>query len=153
MLEKAKVLKERYGSNISTPFLQEILWFHRIKSDQDKELLTLEFLNLCASHAPSDDLFNKDLSFAKYRKDMQVRNIIYNFPELESIVHSKDEENIKWKNIESELHKKGLSYNYGYLQKRFESVDVFFTSVLLLRKASLGMNTSIITQRHSDPGR
>jgi len=143
MLEKAKILKERYGSSISTPFLQELIWFHRIKTDQDKELLTLEFLNVCASHANEEKLFDKTLTTAKYRKDMQVRNIIYNFPELESIVHSSDEENVKWRKIETELLKKlELPYNYGYLKERFESVDVFFTSVSLLRKASLGMNTS-----------
>jgi len=143
MLEKAKILKERYGSSISTPFLQELMWFHRIKTDQDKELLTLEFLNVCASQAHEDKLFNKDIKAVKYRKDMQVRNIIYNFPELESIVHSKDEDSVKWKKIESALlTKQESSYTYGYLQKRFESVDVFFTSVSLLRKASLGMNTS-----------
>jgi len=142
MLEKAKILKERYGSNISTTFLQEILWFHRIKTDQDKELLTLEFLNLCASHAVDNDLFNKELSTAKYRKDMQVRNIIYNFPELESIAHSSDEEHIKWNKIEDTLNKKLDAFNYAYLKERFESVDMFFASVSLLRKASLGMNTS-----------
>ncbi len=143
MLEKAKILKERYGKDIKTPFLQELLWFHRIKTDQDKELLTLEFLNVCASHAVAGELFNKELKTAKYRKDMQVRNIMYNFPELESIVHSKDDERVKWKNIEIALLKKlELPYTYGYLEKRFESVDVFFTSVSLLRKASLGMNTS-----------
>lgn len=141
MFKKSKILKERYGSNISTPFLQELLWFHRIKTDQDKELLTLEFLNLCASQASEDKLFNADIKAIKYRKDMQVRNIIYNFPELESIVHSKDEESVKWKNIESALSSKDLPYTYEYLQKRFESVDVFFTSVSLLRKASLGMST------------
>lgn len=143
MLEKAKVLKERYGSNLSTPFLQEMLWFHRIKSDQDKELLTLEFLNVCASHAIEGKLFDKELSKAKYRKDMQVRNILYNFPELESIVKSSEEENVKWQQIEEALQKKlEHPYTYEYLRKRFESVDIFFTSVLLLRKASLGMNTS-----------
>lgn len=143
MLEKAKILKERYGSNISTPFLQELLWFHRIKTDQDKELLALEFLNLCASHATHDNLFNKDLSTAKYRKDMQVRNIIYNFPELESIAHSSDEEHVKWNKIEESLNKKfESSFNYAYLKERFESVNMFFASVSLLRKASLGMKTS-----------
>ena len=143
MLEKAKILKERYGSNLSTPFLQEMLWFHRIKSDQDKELLTLEFLNVCASHADEGKLFDRELSTAKYRKDMQVRNILYNFPELESIVQSSEEEDVKWNQIEIALQKKlELPYTYEYLKKRFESVDVFFTSVLLLRKASLGMNTS-----------
>ena len=143
MLEKAKMLA--YGARPRVPpgFLQELLWFHRIKTDQDKELLTLEFLNVCASHAVAGELFNKELKTAKYRKDMQVRNIMYNFPELESIVHSKDEESVKWKNIEIALRKKlELPYTYGYLEKRFESVDVFFTSVSLLRKASLGMNTS-----------
>lgn len=143
MLEKAKILKERYGKDLKTPFLQEILWFHRIKSDQDKELLTLEFLNVCASHAIDDKLFDKDETTAKYRKDMKVRNILYNFPELESIVHSSDEEDIKWKKIEDELHKKQeLPYRYEYLKERFESVSVFFTTVSLLRKASLVMNTS-----------
>ena len=143
MLEKGKTLKERYGSNISTPFLQEILWFHRIKADQDKELLTLEFLNVCASHAMEGKLFDKELSKAKYRKDMQVRNILYNFPELESIVHSTDDDNVKWQRIEITLQKKlELPYTYDYLKERFESVAVFFTSVSLLRKASLGLNTS-----------
>ena len=143
MLEKAKILKSRYGSNISTPFLQELIWFHRIKTDQDKELLTLEFLNVCASHVNEERLFDKTLTTARYRKDMQVRNIIYNFPELESIVHSSDDEDEKWQNIETALLQKlELPYRYGYLKERFESVDVFFTSVSLLRKASLGMNTS-----------
>lgn len=144
MLEKAKILQKRYGKDITTPFLQEILWFHRIKSDQDKELLTLEFLNVCASHANEGNLFNKDLTTAKYRKDIQVRNILYNFPELESIVHSSDDDHIKWKNIEETLEKKftELSYKYSYLKERFESVDVFFTAVSLLRKASLGLETS-----------
>jgi len=142
MLEKAKILKKHYGSNISTPFLQEILWFHRIKTDQDKELLALEFLNLCASHVTHDNLFNKNLSTAQYRKDMQARNIIYNFPELESISHSSDEEHIKWNKIEDTLNQKLDSFNYAYLKERFESVDMFFASVSLLRKASLGMNTS-----------
>jgi len=143
MLEKAKVLKERYGKDLKTPFLQEILWFHRIKTDQDKELLTLEFLNVCSSHATVDKLFDKELSTAKYRKDMQVRNILYNFPELEGICKSSADENTKWREIESELNKKlELHFTYEYLKKRFQSVDVFFTSVSLLRKASLGMTTS-----------
>ncbi|HIQ27761.1 MAG TPA: hypothetical protein EYH42_04620 [Sulfurovum sp.] len=143
MLEKAKVLKERYGKDLRSPFLQEILWFHRITTDQDKELLTLEFLNVCASHSAEGKLFEKELSIAKYRKDIQVRNILYNFPELESIVQSSEEEVVKWQNIEMALQKKlGLPFTYEYLKQRFESVDVFFTSVSLLRKASLGMNTS-----------
>lgn len=143
MLEKAKVLKERYGSDLKTPFLQEMLWFHRIKTDQDKELLTLEFLNVCSSHATIGQLFDKDLSKAKYRKDMQVRNIIYNFPELDGIVKSSEDDNEKWKEIEKALNQKlELPFTYDYLKKRFESVDVFYTSVSLLRKASLGMNTS-----------
>jgi len=143
MLEKAKILKERYGTSISTPFLQELMWFHRIKTDQDKELLTLEFLNVCASHASEDNLFNQELTTANYRKDMQVRNIIYNFPELELIAHSSDEEHMKWKNIETALQKKTEPpFDYEYLQDRFESVNIFFTSVSLLRKASLGISTN-----------
>lgn len=143
MLEKARILKERYGSDIKTPFLQEILWFHRIKTDQDKELLTLEFLNVCSSHATIGKLFDKELSMAKYRKDMQARNIIYNFPELDGIVKSSADDSEKWKEIERELNKKlELPFTYEYLKKRFQSVNVFFTSVSLLRKASLGMNTS-----------
>lgn len=143
MLEKAKVLKQRYGKDLKTPFLQEMLWFHRIKTDQDKELLTLEFLNVCSSHATVGKLFDKELSTANYRKDMQVRNILYNFPELEGIYKSSVDEDEKWKEIESELNKKlELPFTYEYLKKRFQSVDVFFTSVSLLRKASLGMTTS-----------
>lgn len=143
MLEKAKVLKARYGKDLKTPFLQEMLWFHRIKTDQDKELLTLEFLNVCSSHAAIGKMFNKELTTARYRKDMQARNIIYNFPELEGICKSSVDENGKWKEIEKELNKKlELPFTYEYLKKRFESVDVFFTSVSLLRKASLGMSTS-----------
>ena len=76
MFKRANELKE---FNISNPFLQELLWFHRIKPDQDKELLTLEFLNVCSSHSRDDHLFDKELTTANYRKDMQIRNIIYNF--------------------------------------------------------------------------
>ncbi len=143
MFKKAKILKERYGKNLKTPFLQELLWFHRIKEDQDKELLTLEFLNVCASHAREGKLFDKEMTTAVYRKDIQVRNILYNFPGLESIVKSSDEEDVKWQKIEDELERNlEKPFKYGYLKKRFESVDVFYTSVSLLRKASLGMDTS-----------
>ena len=69
MLEKAKILKKRYGKNLKTPFLQELIWFHRITEDQDKELLTLEFLNVCASHARENKLFAKE-DFALYKRDI-----------------------------------------------------------------------------------
>ncbi len=144
MFKKAKILKERYGKNLKTPFLQELLWFHRIKEDQDKELLTLEFFNVCASHARVGKLFDQDLITAQYNKDIQLRNILYNFPELESIVKSPNEENKKWEEIESILSQKFTekSYCYKYLKERFESVSVFFTSVSILRKGSLGLDTS-----------
>lgn len=144
MFKKAKILKERYGKHLKTPFLQELLWFHRIKEDQDKELLTLEFLNVCASHARIGKLFDQELSTAQYNKDIQVRNILYNFPELDSIITSPNEENKKWEEIESILSQKFTEklYNYKYLKERFESVNIFFTSVSILRKGSLGLDTS-----------
>jgi len=143
MFAKAKVLKERYGKDIKTPFLQELLWFHRIKPDQDKELLTLEFLNVCSSHSKDGHLFDKELTSANYCKDLQIRNILYNFPELEDIVNSSDNDDKKWQEIESQL-KKNLeaSFSYHYLKDNFQSVELFLTSVSLLRKASLGINTS-----------
>ncbi|CAM3936376.1 hypothetical protein [Arcobacter cloacae] len=143
MFTKANILKEKYGKNLSTPFLQELIWFHRIKEDQDKELLALEFLNVCASHARVDRLFDKELSTVSYKKDMQVRTIIYNFPELESIVKSSNEEDDKWIEIEKTLCEKSENpYSYKHLKDRFETVDVFYHSIQLLRKASLGLNTS-----------
>lgn len=145
MFEKAKILKERYGKDISTPFLQELIWFHRIKADQDKELLSLEFFNVCASHSLENKLFNKELITANYRKDIQIRNVIYNFPELEGIVISSLSESEKWEKIIATLNEKldgNLNYTYNYLKERFESVSVFFTSIKLLRKASLGMDSS-----------
>lgn len=143
MFTKAKILKEKYGKNLTTPFLQELLWFHRIKEDQDKELLTLEFLNVCSSHERVDRLFDKNLSTVAYKKDMQIRTVLYNFPELELIVKSSMEEDDKWREIESTLLSKSENpYSYKHLKERFETVDVFFNSIRLLRKASLGLNTS-----------
>lgn len=140
MLERANELKKY---DINTPFLQEILWFHRIEDDQDKELLTLEFLNVCAGHFAEGKLFDTSLTNVKYRKDIYVRNILYNFPELESIVKSANNDNVKWEQIETILQKNlDQSYNYKYLKNRFESVDIFYTSIILLRKASLGLETS-----------
>ncbi|PLY13442.1 MAG: hypothetical protein C0628_06420 [Sulfurimonas sp.] len=142
MFEKAKILKNRYPT-LKTPFLQELLWFHRIKEDQDKELLVLEFLNVCASHAKINKLFDKNLLTVAYKKDMQIRNILYNFPELELIVKSSKEENEKWEEIESALVSKlEKPYEYKHLKDKFESVDVFFNSIRILRKGSLGLNTS-----------
>jgi len=123
MFTKAKNLKLY---KIKNPFLQELLWFHRIKPDQDRELLALEFLNVCASHAKEGNLFNKKLNKAIYNKEIQVRNILYNFPELQSIVFSSKEESKKWEEIESTLEKK---------------LD-FYKSVKILQKASLGIETS-----------
>ncbi len=143
MFTKAKILKEKYGKNLSTPFLQELLWFHRIKEDQDKELLALEFLNVCASHERINRLFDKSLSTVSYKKDMQIRTILYNFPELEFIVKSSKEEADKWEEIEITLSEKSENpYSYKHLKEKFETVDVFFHSIRLLRKASLGLNTS-----------
>jgi hypothetical protein len=143
MFTKAKILKEKYGKNISTPFLQELIWFHRIKEDQDKELLALEFLNVCASHERNNRLFDKNYSTVSYKKDMQIRTILYNFPELEFIVKSSEEEVNKWEEIEKALSQKSENpYSYKHLKERFETVDVFYHSVQLLRKASLGLNTS-----------
>lgn len=140
MFTKVNELKQY---KIKTPFLQELVWFHRIKADQDKELLTLEFLNVCASHAKEGQLFNRELKTVAYKKNIQARNILYNFPELKSIVALSIDENKKWEKIESVLNQKiKKSFSYGYLKKHFKSVDIFFESVELLKKASLGMDTS-----------
>lgn len=140
MLMRANELK---NYPIKTPFLQELMWFHRIKSDQDKELLALEFLNVCASHASEGKLFDKSLKTVRYNKEIQVRNILYNFPELEGIVHSSKEELEKWEEIEQLLSEKlEKPFDYGYLKERFSSVDIFYHSVLLLKNASLGMDNS-----------
>ena len=140
MLMRANELK---SYQIRTPFLQELIWFHRIKSDQDRELLALEFLNVCASHASEGKLFDKSLKTVRYKKDIQVRNILYNFPELESIVRSSQDESEKWKEIEKSLSQKiERPFDYGYLKERFSSVDIFYNSVSLLRNASLGIDNS-----------
>jgi len=140
MLMRANELK---SYQIRTPFLQELIWFHRIKSDQDRELLALEFLNVCASHASEGKLFDKTLKTVRYKKDIQVRNILYNFPELESIVRSSQDESEKWKEIEKSLSQKiERPFDYGYLKERFSSVDIFYNSVSLLRNASLGIDNS-----------
>ncbi|WP_263833628.1 hypothetical protein [Sulfurospirillum oryzae] len=140
MFEKAKYLKS-YG--IKTPFLQELIWFHRINDDQDKELLTLEFLNVCANHAKEGRLFDKELTTVNYRKDIQLRTILYNFPELESIHKTPGDDAIKWEHIISCLQNKlEKPFDYSYLRKRFDSIETFVFSVLLLRKASLGISTS-----------
>jgi len=140
MFTKAKELKS-YG--IRNPFLQELIWFHRIEKDQDKELLLLEFLNVCASQNKQDNLFNKKIVKVAYRKDMQVRVILYNFPELEQIVKSSKEEINKWEEIEDTLARNSENtYEYTYLKNKFETVDVFYKSVQILRKGSLGLNTS-----------
>lgn len=140
MFEKAELLKP-YG--IKTPFLQELMWFHRIKDDQDKELLTLEFLNVCANHAKEGKLFDKELTTVNYRKDIQLRTILYNFPELESIHKTPGDDASKWDKIISTLqHKLEKPFEYRYLCERFDSIETFASSVSLLRKASLGISTS-----------
>ncbi len=140
MFMKASELK---SYSIRTPFLQELIWFHRIKSDQDRELLVLEFLNVCASHALEGKLFDKTLKTVRYNKAVQIRNILYNFPELEGIVNSSKDESEKWDEIEQLLKEKiERPYDYGYLKERFSSVDIFYHSVSLLKNASLGMDNS-----------
>ena len=140
MFEKAESLKP-YG--IKTPFLQELIWFHRIKDDQDKELLILEFLNVCANHAKEGRLFDKELTTVNYRKDIQLRTILYNFPELETIYKSHKDDAGKWDEITSTLQQKlEKPLDYSYLPERFDSIETFVSSVSLLRKASLGISTS-----------
>ncbi len=142
MFEKAEILQTHYKF-FQDPFLQELIWFHRIIANQDKELLVLEFLNVCASHASDGRLFDKKLTTVKYRKDIQLRSILYNFPELEGIYKSHDDEEKKWDSIISTLQKKlETPFDYRYLKKRFDSIKIFFLSVSLLRKASLGVSTS-----------
>lgn len=143
MFTKAKILKERYGKDIKTPFLQELIWFHRVKQSQDKELLTLEFLNVCAGHIQKNKLFDKDLSVSIFNKDIEVRNIIYNcFSELELIAKSSIEESEKWNEIESILKSNiNKPCEYTHLKEKFSSVNVFIKSIETLRNASLGMST------------
>ena len=140
MLRKFKILK-KYG--IRNLFLQELIWFHRIEKDQDKELLTLEFFNVCSSHNRYGMLFDKNQLSVSYTKDIQVRIILYNFPELEAIVKSSEEENEKWIKIEETLISKSKNlYNYEHLKEKFDTVDTFFNSIRTLRKGSLGLSTS-----------
>jgi len=142
LFKKANEFKERYA-NIKTPILQELIWFHRIKSDQDKELLTLEFLNVCASHSKEGKLFEEEDKI-NYKRDIELRNIIYNFPELEVIYKSQVDDNEKWKKIEDTLKSKfkNIIVDYSYLRSRFDTIKTFYTTVNLFKKASLGMNTN-----------
>lgn len=152
MLQKASDFKKMY-SNIKTPLLQELLWFHRIKNDQDKKLLTLEFLNVCSAFSKKSLLFDQEYleiedkiynNYLKvsYEQEIQVRNILYNFPELELIYRSQSSQNKKWDKVEEILRKKiDDEYNYIYLRERFDRFDTFYKTVTLLRKASLGLNT------------
>jgi hypothetical protein len=83
------------------------------------------------------------LKRVRYNKAIQVRNILYNFPELESIVNSSKDESEKWEQIEQLLKEKlEIPYDYSYLKERFSSVDIFYHSVSLLKNASLGMDNS-----------
>ncbi len=141
MLKRAKMLKKHYEDSIKTPFLQEILWFYGMGEAQDSELCVLEFFNICSSHAKQKRLFDPKLKTASYRTDIELRTILYNFPELESIANSSMQESEKWNKIIEVLEKKSdIAYSYGYLRDRFEGVSLFFDSVLLLRKASLDID-------------
>jgi hypothetical protein len=141
MFEKANELKS-YG--IQSPFLQELIWFHRINDDQDSELLALEFFNVCASHARLGKLFDKSLKTVSHRMDVQLRIILYFFPELDEIYLSKVDDLDKWQKTISTLEQKleNRHYDFTYLQKRFDSFETFHQAVKVLRNASLGIQNS-----------
>ena len=142
MLEKAKFLKENY--KIESPFLQELIWFHRIKPDQDKNMLALEFLNVCRWQSSENSLFEDKHFIVKHRKDIALRTVLYNFPELEELLKSNLPEKDLWEEAEKLLQQKlsNETFDFSYLKNNFDSFDTFYRSIKLMRDASIGVTSA-----------
>jgi len=131
MLKKIKEFKRNYP-DIKTPILQEIMFFHRIK-DEDSICLSLEFLNVIEAIYSGNFKENK----ASYKKELQIRHILYNLPALEIIANENLTDKEKLEKIGFFLEKNGFDYEY---LNEFEWYD-FYNYVNILKKSSFYMQT------------
>ena len=132
MLKKIKEFKKNYP-DIKTPILQEIMFFHRIK-DEDTISLSLEFLNVIEAVYSNNFKDNK----VSYKKELRIRNILYNLPALNVIEKEPLTDKEKLEKVIFILEKQGFDYSY---LREFEWSD-FYNYVNILRKSSFYLETN-----------
>ena len=116
---------------IKSPILQEIMFFHRIK-DEDVICLSLEFLNVIEAEKNGYLKDNK----VSYKKDIEIRSILYNLPALYIIYNEDLTDKEKFEEILTILEKYGY---FSYLEElEFED---FYQIVNIFKKSSFYLDT------------
>ena len=116
---------------VKGPILQEVMFFHRIK-DEDVISLSLEFLNVLEAEKNGYLKDNK----VSYKKDVEIRTILYNFPALDIIYNSDLTNKEKFEETLNILEKYG---DFSYLEKL--DFDDFYRVVNIFKKSSFYLDT------------
>ena len=116
---------------VKGPILQEVMFFHRIK-DEDVISLSLEFLNVLEAEKNGYLKDNK----ASYKKDVEIRTILYNFPALDIIYNSNLTNKEKFEETLNILEKYG---DFSYLEEL--DFDDFYRVVNIFKKSSFYLDT------------
>jgi len=116
---------------VKGPILQEIMFFHRIK-DEDVISLSLEFLNVLEAEKNGYLKDNK----VSYKKDVEIRTILYNFSALDIIYNSDLTNKEKFEETLNILEKYG---DFSYLEEL--DFDDFYRVVNIFKKSSFYLDT------------
>ena len=128
-------------------WIDEAIWGHRLHDEQSPWLVFLEFLNIyCHEHENKRGLEEPlPLNSLKYKLPhrYELRNILYNSPEIEAIRKEQSDDSAQWGAWISRIqHREQRDVNYEYLKQRFNYFSDFAEVVALLRSTSLEMNSN-----------
>jgi hypothetical protein len=134
MIKKVKEFRKKH-SDVTSPILQELIFFHRIKKDEDVILLSLEFLNVIEALQSGNLKDNK----VSYKKSLQIRSILYNLPALDIIKNESLTDEEKFEKIINILQK-NLDVDFSYLKKL--DFEEFYNFVTIFKKSSLNLESA-----------
>ena len=117
--------------DVKGPILQEVMFFHRIK-DEDVISLSLEFLNVLEAEKNGYLKDNK----ASYKKDVEIRTILYNLPALDIIYNEDLTNKEKMEEVLAILEKYG---DFSHLKEL--EFDDFYKIVNIFKKSSFYLDT------------
>lgn len=132
----------------SDMWVDEAIWGHMLYDEQSPWLIYLEFLNVFLDQDARGvglievNGFNRLKYHARWR--LELRNILFNSPQLQQIRHSSLSDQFRW----SAWHKSMVTAggieqpDFGYLQKRFHTFDDFSDVVELIRAGAVEATTN-----------
>jgi hypothetical protein len=129
-------------------WVDEAIWGHRLHDEQSPWLVFLEFLNIFSYENSNGSAFTErkgfnTLCYQPYKR-LYLRNILFNNPKLNEILHNYPNDNDRWKIWFKEMKSiQSINIpNFEYLNDHFHSFRDFCHVVSIVRSTSLEMNSN-----------